>query len=442
MEQSVEQAKHIISSNSCNRDTENGSDFDNGNSNENENSISNENEQDKKLFWVPDEEVTNCPSCNVSFNVRVRKHHCRACGNVFCSNCSDNKIKISEYLYAEKVRVCDRCFLERSTSHSLLLQEDLGARKQINQDLKKALTEKMIIVEKFKTFLLEFDSEILNNTNYKIPHILIDTTYSNSNNCTFNDNANCKFVKYENNGGNNETDKQFNVERNKAASTNTTTTITTASTVVTSATTESSNFLTSFVKGNEMTGDHKDIIELLKKSERGLKLLNERIKNYNITIEKQKDELKQLKIEKEQKEELTKLLKLRNVEMQQKNQNICNLLMEKNNLVVLKEEHENLLNTYKKQIQQLIKRCNTLEMQMKQNMNKKKYKKWKLKDHVKNYESTKTSSSTRDTVSYWDSFQKPNNDIHMTYTIAQGIDEETENDNCCSRCQRRMCHFM
>ncbi|GAW82485.1 FYVE and coiled-coil domain-containing protein [Plasmodium gonderi] len=128
------------------------------------NGIAENNENEKKCLWVPDEEVTNCYSCNVFFNVRVRKHHCRACGNVFCSNCSDNKIKISEYSYAEKVRVCDRCFMERSSPQTFLLQEDLGARKQINQDLKKALSEKMAIVERFKTFLIEFDSEILNNS--------------------------------------------------------------------------------------------------------------------------------------------------------------------------------------------------------------------------------------------------------------------------------------
>lgn len=398
MEQSIKQECYVTPSNSFNGDAEN--------------------EGDRKLFWVPDEEVTNCPSCNVLFNVRVRKHHCRACGKVFCSNCSDNKIKISEYLYAEKVRVCDRCFMERSTSHSLLLQEDLGARKQINQDLKKALTEKMAIVERFKTFLLEFESEILNNTSHDINHTthMLDT-YSST---TIHSN--------ESGQNNKRNDKNDANETREDAECN-------------SAVTNTTGIASSGVNDLEASSDHKDIVALLKKSERGLKLLNERIKKYNITIETQKKELQQLKKEKEMKEELAVLLKKRNAEMQHKNQNISNLLMEKNNLVSIKDEYENVIDTHKKQIQQLIIRCNTLEVQLKQHVNKKKSKKWKLKDHVKNIESTKTPS-TQDTSTYWNSFQTLNSDIYMSHTIAEGLNTQTTDENCCSRCQRRMCHIM
>ncbi|CDO67065.1 FYVE and coiled-coil domain-containing protein, putative [Plasmodium reichenowi] len=303
----------------------------------------NENENERKCLWVPDEEVTNCYSCNVVFNVRVRKHHCRACGNVFCSNCSDNKIKISEYSYSEKVRVCDRCFMERSSPQTLLLQEDLGARKQINQDLKKALSEKMAIVERFKTFLIEFDNEILNNT--------------------------------------------------------------------------------------DSTDGSTDVISLLKRGEKGLKTLNEKIKNYDSIIEEQKNQLENLKMEKEQKMELNKILNLRNHEIQQKNINIKNLMKEKNDLALVKEESEGIIESYKKQVEKLIIRCNQLELE----------KKTYNKNDLNNFSMTNTSSSSYNQGS---SFNLPSNGMSVSYTIADGPNEYMEDENCCNRCQRRMCNIM
>lgn len=40
--------------------------------------------------WIPDHRVDKCGSCQNSFGVWKRKHHCRMCGNVFCWNCTSN----------------------------------------------------------------------------------------------------------------------------------------------------------------------------------------------------------------------------------------------------------------------------------------------------------------------------------------------------------------
>lgn len=60
-------------------------------------------------IWVPDRRVTMCQKCTVEFTVLVRRHHCRACGQVVCSTCSANKAPL-RYLDFDSARVCDLCY--------------------------------------------------------------------------------------------------------------------------------------------------------------------------------------------------------------------------------------------------------------------------------------------------------------------------------------------
>lgn len=73
---------------------------------------------------VEDHTVDSCFSCKTQFTLFNRKHHCRACGRIFCSACSSKNIEITSdkeigyqqssifrYLYSDKnVRVCDACY--------------------------------------------------------------------------------------------------------------------------------------------------------------------------------------------------------------------------------------------------------------------------------------------------------------------------------------------
>lgn len=38
-----------------------------------------------------------CHHCRVQFGVLNRKHHCRACGQVFCHNCSSKNISLPKF---------------------------------------------------------------------------------------------------------------------------------------------------------------------------------------------------------------------------------------------------------------------------------------------------------------------------------------------------------
>lgn len=55
-----------------------------------------------EVVWQPDNSVTKCPICNKSFGLLFRRHHCRKCGRVVCSNCAPEKRLRHE-------RICKDC---------------------------------------------------------------------------------------------------------------------------------------------------------------------------------------------------------------------------------------------------------------------------------------------------------------------------------------------
>lgn len=65
-------------------------------------------------------DVTKCGNCDKTFGVFYRKHHCRACGKIYCGYCANKYCELNEYLinYIDKedwinegeMRVCDNCY--------------------------------------------------------------------------------------------------------------------------------------------------------------------------------------------------------------------------------------------------------------------------------------------------------------------------------------------
>jgi len=56
-----------------------------------------------KRLWQDDKDVKRCSVCNCRFSKYFKggKHHCRICGKVVCSNCSQNKLR--------GYRICRKC---------------------------------------------------------------------------------------------------------------------------------------------------------------------------------------------------------------------------------------------------------------------------------------------------------------------------------------------
>ncbi|XP_046660667.1 hepatocyte growth factor-regulated tyrosine kinase substrate isoform X2 [Homalodisca vitripennis] len=51
-----------------------------------------------------------CHRCRVQFSMVQRKHHCRACGQVFCSQCSSRTCTLPKFGIEKEVRVCEACY--------------------------------------------------------------------------------------------------------------------------------------------------------------------------------------------------------------------------------------------------------------------------------------------------------------------------------------------
>ncbi|XP_068175721.1 zinc finger FYVE domain-containing protein 9 [Antennarius striatus] len=58
--------------------------------------------------WVPDCQAQVCMKCGVKFTFTKRRHHCRACGKVFCALCSNLKFRLA-HMDGKEGRVCISC---------------------------------------------------------------------------------------------------------------------------------------------------------------------------------------------------------------------------------------------------------------------------------------------------------------------------------------------
>jgi hypothetical protein len=90
--------------------------------------------------WVPSADA--CMLCSKTFGVLTRRHHCRRCGYVVCSSCSDHKVKLARWLEddaphalresrsIEVLRVCNRCFTSGVDQTGLLVEP--SGRQQLS----------------------------------------------------------------------------------------------------------------------------------------------------------------------------------------------------------------------------------------------------------------------------------------------------------------------
>ncbi|XP_050540079.1 hepatocyte growth factor-regulated tyrosine kinase substrate [Daktulosphaira vitifoliae] len=66
-----------------------------------------------------------CHRCRVKFGMVQRKHHCRACGQVFCAQCSSRSCTLPKFGIEKPVRVCEACYEKSNKSHSTKGLDDL-----------------------------------------------------------------------------------------------------------------------------------------------------------------------------------------------------------------------------------------------------------------------------------------------------------------------------
>lgn len=66
-------------------------------------------ENQGNVEWIPDGLRNACYKCDKEFTTTRRRHHCRHCGDIFCSNCSKRKMALPSNPN-RPVRICDTCF--------------------------------------------------------------------------------------------------------------------------------------------------------------------------------------------------------------------------------------------------------------------------------------------------------------------------------------------
>ncbi|KAL7042422.1 hypothetical protein ACKWTF_001129 [Chironomus riparius] len=62
-----------------------------------------------KRLWMPDDKSRECYDCALKFTTFRRKHHCRLCGQIFCSKCCNQIIPGKIIKCSGDLRVCTYC---------------------------------------------------------------------------------------------------------------------------------------------------------------------------------------------------------------------------------------------------------------------------------------------------------------------------------------------
>uniref|UniRef100_A0A2M4B924 1-phosphatidylinositol-3-phosphate 5-kinase n=1 Tax=Anopheles marajoara TaxID=58244 RepID=A0A2M4B924_9DIPT len=91
-------------------------------------------------FWMPDSTSIACYDCSVKFSTFRRKHHCRLCGQIFCTKCCSQVVTGKIINCSDDLRVCNYCskdVLAYLKSSSTDLKPDL---KALQDDLSQKLS--------------------------------------------------------------------------------------------------------------------------------------------------------------------------------------------------------------------------------------------------------------------------------------------------------------
>ncbi|XP_038206215.1 putative 1-phosphatidylinositol 3-phosphate 5-kinase [Zerene cesonia] len=60
-------------------------------------------------YWMPDDISRECYDCAARFGTLRRRHHCRVCGQIFCSRCCSQRVPGQIFGCAGDLRVCTYC---------------------------------------------------------------------------------------------------------------------------------------------------------------------------------------------------------------------------------------------------------------------------------------------------------------------------------------------
>lgn len=91
-------------------------------------------------FWKDDATALQCQYCAALFSLPLRRHHCRMCFDVFCSECCSESLEIALCPGAplRRQRVCCQCFQEAERTKSLLeVRRVIRENHDLEQQIRK-----------------------------------------------------------------------------------------------------------------------------------------------------------------------------------------------------------------------------------------------------------------------------------------------------------------
>ncbi|XP_077997927.1 1-phosphatidylinositol 3-phosphate 5-kinase-like [Glandiceps talaboti] len=95
---------------------------------------------DFKQYWMPDSNCKECYDCGDKFTTFRRRHHCRVCGQIFCSRCCNQEVPGKFMGYSGNLRVCTYCckvvlsYAQSADGTLKALQEDLSCVEDMSTD--------------------------------------------------------------------------------------------------------------------------------------------------------------------------------------------------------------------------------------------------------------------------------------------------------------------
>lgn len=106
------------------------------------NNLENYRDTNFQKLWMPDSKSRECYDCEAKFNTFRRKHHCRLCGQIFCSRCCNQNIPGKILNVIGELRVCNYC---SKVILSYLKSSDINADlKSDLQSLEENLSNKFV----------------------------------------------------------------------------------------------------------------------------------------------------------------------------------------------------------------------------------------------------------------------------------------------------------
>ncbi|OWR53665.1 Hepatocyte growth factor-regulated tyrosine kinase substrate [Danaus plexippus plexippus] len=106
-----------------------------------------------------------CHRCRVAFSLMVRRHHCRACGQVFCQQCSSKTSTLPKFGIEKEVRVCEACYDKVSRPPSSTAKLEIV---DTSSDYGPAQPQYFIEFTMSKNFITRYRGEIYNTPTGKL----------------------------------------------------------------------------------------------------------------------------------------------------------------------------------------------------------------------------------------------------------------------------------